>query len=203
MIYSRRIHRTLMFLDREYQKHISSFDQERPIMFAKLAIFEYCGWIEASMDEIAINCVRKRLRTSKSRSLLNIKINATHGFVYKEKARPLLAHAIGTERLLIVEKELSENGRLQTLTSNLATMNTARREAAHTFTNGITSRFDAPSITIQNFNQTEPILRQLWSLVASHWYALSHGDVLRLFLFSLSWHSPPSTAQLCGKCAAR
>ena len=74
MIHSTRIKRTLAFLDTEYNKSLLLSDQEIPILYAKMAILEYCGWLELSFDEIARNCVRRKLRTIAARKILEDKI---------------------------------------------------------------------------------------------------------------------------------
>lgn len=134
-------------------------------MFAKLAVLEYCGWLEESFDDIARNCVRSKLRTKKSRDILEVRIKNTHGFVYKTHVRPLIGFALGTVRLLRLEKELARDGSLDVLKTNLEYMNHLRNKAAHTFTKGATSSYDAPSAIIGNFGQTSPILLQMWKNV--------------------------------------
>ncbi len=165
MIHTGRIERTLIFLDREYGKNLSSYDKERPIIISKLALLEYCGGIEESFDEIARNCVRKKLKTSESRRLLEKKIQDTHGFTYKNCLQPLLAYSLGTIKLLDIEKKLKRNGNLIKLSTELGNLNSMRREAAHTYTTGRTSTFPSPSVVISSFRTTEPIIREIWQLV--------------------------------------
>jgi len=166
MIHSARILKTLDFLDQEYVAHLGSSDYHRPVMFSKLAVLEYCGWIEYALDEIARNSVRRRLKTKKSRKFLEDRISATHGFVYKQKFRPLLGYAVGTERLNRVEHEMKKSGELLILSSKLASINRQRQVAAHTFTIGQTQNFDAPSTIKQELQLLEPILQKLWKLVS-------------------------------------
>ncbi len=165
MITSQRIERTLKFLDAEYNSSLLRSDQEVPVLFAKMAILEYCGWLELTFDEITRNCVRGKLRTISARKLLEDKITATHGFTYRDNFRPLLAYGLGVIKLKKVESRLNRNGDLATLKSNLGSLNKMRREAAHTYTSGRTSRFDAPSTIIANFGSTKPVLVKLWSFV--------------------------------------
>lgn len=165
MIHSRRIRTTLTFLDGKYNAHLLHRDTEIPVLYSKMAILEYCGWLELAFDEIARNCVRHKLRTTASRKDLEHQIDRTHGFTYKQNIAPLLAYGLGTIKLIEVERKLKATGELQALTSHLGTMNQSRREAAHTFTSGRTSRFDAPSTTIASLNKIEPILQKLWVLV--------------------------------------
>ena len=167
MLHTRRIKRTLIFLDGEYNKHISSYEQERPVIFSKLSVLELSGWVEEGFDEIARNCVRRKRRTYRSRDVLEDKIKATYGFTYSPQARELLAVAIGTIRLLEFEKALERDGSLTLLKSELGTLNKQRRSAAHTFTKGMTSTFDSPSITLARFFRVEPVLQRLWQMGGS------------------------------------
>lgn len=167
MLHTRRIKRTLVFLDREYNRHISSYEQERPVIFSKLSVLELSGWVEEGFDEIARNCVRRKRRTYRSRDVLEDKIKATYGFTYLPQARELLAVAIGTVRLLEFEKALERDGSLTLLKSELGTLNRQRRSAAHTFTKGTTSTFDSPSVTLARFFRVEPVLQKLWQMGGS------------------------------------
>ena len=164
MLHTRRIKNTLIFLDREYNRHIASYDQERPVIISKLSVLELSGWIEEGFDEIARNCVRRKRGTYKSRDVLEDKIKMTYGFTYSRHSRELLAVALGTVRLLEVEKRLDKDGSLTLLKSELLTLNDQRRSAAHTFTKGTTRLFDSPSVTLSRFLRVEPILRRLWKL---------------------------------------
>ena len=136
-------------------------------MFAKLAVLEYCGWLEESIDEITRNCVREHLRSKKSRALLEARIKQTHGFLYMDHFRPLMCFALGTVNIVRLERELNKSGSLDLLKTNLSAMNQMRKRAAHTFTRGTTASYDAPSTTIRNFDQTSPILLDVWAKVAS------------------------------------
>lgn len=165
MITSRRIERTLTFLDNAYNSNLVNKDQEIPILYAKMAILEYSGWLELSFDEIARNCVRRKLRTVAAREILEQRIKKTHGFTYNNNVRPLLAIALGTIKLQNIERKMNKNGDLDALRTNLGNINLMRNEAAHTFTSGRTSRFDAPSAIIADFKRTEPILQKYWKIV--------------------------------------
>lgn len=166
MIYSARIKKTLNFIEAEYQKHLIRSDKNIPIMFAKLGVLEYCGWLELSFDEVARNAIRNHVRNKSDKTLLEKKIKSIHGFDYNHHVRSLLCHAIGVEALIKVENRLNRLGNLDKLRSNLESIASARNEAAHTFTSGRTSRFQAPSLTLRNLNESEPIILMLWEEVA-------------------------------------
>lgn len=163
MLHFSRIEKTLRFLDSEYNRHIVSRERERPAMYSKLGVLELSGWIEESFDEIARNGVRDKLRLLRSRDVLEKKILRTHGFSYKEHSRELLAVALGSVRLLSIEKELKRNGSLLQLTSELGALNKQRKMAAHTYVKGTTLTFDAPSVTLARYYKIKPVLQKLWT----------------------------------------
>lgn len=165
MIATSRIEKTLKFLEREYQSNLSSSDAERPVLFAKMAVLEYCGWLEESFDDIARNCLRGRLRSAADCKPMDDKIRFTHGFKYKEHLHPMLVFGLGLVRVVKIEKQLESDGSLSALKSNLGTLNEMRKEAAHTHTTGRTQRFQAPSSIIANYNQTRPVVLRLWAAV--------------------------------------
>ena len=167
MIYYGQIRKTLNFLDSQYNISSSSAVQVRPMMFSKLAVIEYCGWLEETFDEIARNGARGKLKTKPCRQGFEKQITATVGFVYQKSGRRLICSAIGIAKLLEVEKEMKKNGDLERLQSYLGQMNGYRKRAAHTSTRGVTAQYLAPSAVIENFNQTKPILLKMWSLVGA------------------------------------
>ena len=167
MLHTSHILKTLKFLDREFNKHITSFERERPIMFSKLGVLELSGWVEEGFDEIARSCVRSKLKTGKLPAVLERKIDKTYGFTYKENSRELLAVAFGTIKLLEVERDLNRDGSLLILRSELGALNKQRNAAAHTFTRGMTLQFDAPSVTIDRFHKVRPVLQRLWDTAHS------------------------------------
>lgn len=162
MLHTHSINRTLEFLDREYRRHIVSSEARVPLIFSKLGVIELGGWVEESFDEIARQCVRRRLRTSRSRDVLEEKIRKTHGFKYEKHSREMLAVAMGAVRLLRIENQLDRDGSLALLKSELNSLYRQRNQAAHTYTRGTTVVFDSPSVTIERFRRMEPILRRLW-----------------------------------------
>ena len=99
--------------------------------------------------------------------MLELKIARTHGFTYKEHSRELLSVALGSIKLLRIEKELNQDGSLSELKSELGTLNVQRKAAAHTYVKGTTQRFDAPSVTLARFYRIKPILQELWTLARS------------------------------------
>ena len=172
MLNTSHIRNTLYILGEEYDKYVASSEPERPIIYSKLGVLELSGWIEEGFDAIARNFVRKQLISDSEcdtlengYDILEKKIDDTHGFTYNSNSRQLLVVAIGTVRLLEIEKELNQDGSLLLLKSELTSLNRQRRLAAHTFIiREMMGSFDAPSVTIDRFLKIEPILQRLWDM---------------------------------------
>ena len=167
MLHSKRIRKSLKIIDREFDKSMSNNDRQWPIMYSKLAILELCGWIEEGFDEIARNSVRRKLRTKVSRSLLENKIKRTHGFDYDQHAQQLLGIALGTVKLSELEKKLEKNGHLTVLRAQLNALKTQRNLVAHKYVRGTTLELEAPSVTLNRFENIYPILQDYWERVKS------------------------------------
>ena len=167
MLHSKRIHNSLKIIDQEYEKSMIKSDRLVPVMYSKLAIVELCGWIEEGFDEIARNSVRRKLRTKASRRLLEKKIKRTHGFEYDSNAQQLIGFALGTVRLIELEKKLERKGRLTELKAQLSELHSQRNLATHNYIRGTTLTLQAPSTTLNRFEKIYPILEDYWERVKS------------------------------------
>ncbi|RLA52351.1 MAG: hypothetical protein DRR42_07810 [Gammaproteobacteria bacterium] len=67
MIVKTHISKTLSALDKRY----TNSDSEGSIFFAKLAVLEYCGWIEESLDDVVHRAVKGKLKTQEFSDMLN------------------------------------------------------------------------------------------------------------------------------------
>jgi len=164
MIDTEQIEKTLKFLDGKFKDNYSHIDQQIPILYAKMAVLEYSGWLEETFDEIALS-LKHKLEDPSYLKLIEEKLSHTHGFQYKKNVQPLLIHCLGIVKLEKIEANLNKNGNLDKLKSILGNITIMRNEAAHTYTSNTTSGFDAPSTIIGYFNTTKPILIQLWNYV--------------------------------------
>lgn len=58
MIVKKYIRNTLDSLDSKYNSALTSSDPNEPVFYSKMAVLEYCGWIEEALDKIAIRCIK-------------------------------------------------------------------------------------------------------------------------------------------------
>ena len=156
MISTSYICKTLDELERLYR---TSSSQKKAIYFSKLAIIELCGWIEETVDDIFITHVNRKCRIKSNKEFYRDEVvKRNNSFQYK-KIRGMLIQLVGiieTERL---EQKLERNSNITLLKSYLANLKTARNEAAHTHLKGVTRTYNAPSRTINDFNNVLRVLR--------------------------------------------
>lgn len=124
---------------------------KRPSILCKIAILEYCGWLETRMDSlIRMASAECHVDTDWVEKHL---IEPTHGFKYAEHFRPMLCAVIGEVFVGKVEKhvELTRAGDLDRLRSSLGELWVTRGSLAHTNTGaslGQQVTLSAPSWTI-------------------------------------------------------
>lgn len=165
MVDSDRIRTNLNFLKDAYEASQSSDSIDEPIMFSKLAVIELAGWLEMTFDTIARRCLGETSVSSGSYDYLEMKIKKTHGFTYEEHFKPLLVVALGVCKTYQIESELEQDGSLNSFVSQLNTLNTMRKKAAHTFVDGTTATFDAPSTTLDTLSKVEPVIKRIATFI--------------------------------------
>ena len=79
MIVKKHILSTLKTLDKEYNSALLSPNPMYATYFAKLAVLEYCGWVEESLDLIVERSVKNKLRTQSFQDIHSSMINSTYG----------------------------------------------------------------------------------------------------------------------------
>lgn len=166
MIIKKYIIQTLNDIDISFNNALRSPETQHSIYFSKLAILEYCGWLEEAFDEIVRRSVKGRLKTPDYRNMLNISIiGKNHGFEYKKHFRRMLMSAIGISNMEKIEIELKNTGEYDKLVSELDAIKTQRDNAAHTWINGAISNYDTPAYIKARFNTVYPIIRNIYSKI--------------------------------------
>jgi len=161
-----RLKKTLQFLDTMYQEHQTSDDPEEAVAFAKLAVLEFCGWVEMTIDDIAREAVQVSLPTEADRKPLEALIKGTHGFDYSSHVSPLLISAIGSVRFSVIERTMEQEAVLERFKGilNTAEFNRMRNRAAHTFNDGTQRNYDAPSSILGKLRQISPLMDRMREL---------------------------------------
>ena len=129
--------------------------------YAKLAIIEYCGWLEESFDRIARRSVKNRLASTNE---LEKCIRKVHGFEFERHFMHLMKQVVGLHACEELIHQLAADGSDTLLSAELDSLKTRRNNAAHVNTRTpVTTSYDAPSVVIGSLNRTYPILRRIYS----------------------------------------
>ncbi|MCJ7637427.1 MAG: HEPN domain-containing protein [Nitrososphaeraceae archaeon] len=158
MIKKSHIEKTLNELDDLYNdpecKNIT-------VYFSKLAIIEYCGWIEDSVDDLALQYVKNNIKDKDKIKYYENRIKKIHSFDYIESIRPLLIMLVGLRRFELIEKKLNKNGDVDKLIGSLGYLLERRNKAAHKHTNNVIISFDAPSKILSDWKGVYDILKKM------------------------------------------
>ena len=163
MVVKKYILASLAILDREYNNALLSPDPNKAVYFSKLAIIEYCGWLEETIDDIIYSYAKGKIKTAQFEDSLKGKIKKTYGFQYKKHFRPLLVHVVGIIRCERIQRALDSNGDLATLESELDNYVEHRNKAAHTYINKVLPSYPSPSVILGSLNTVYPILKRIYS----------------------------------------
>lgn len=166
MVVRKHILATLNNLEIKYNSALSSPDYKEPIYISKLALLEYCGWLEETIDIIARRAIKNKLtRTEIIQSFESI-VSGTYGFEYKKYFRPLLTKTIGIVNINNLEVQLDRNGSLSTLISELDSIWGDRGHAAHSWVTGMKT-YPAPSNIKNKLLTVYPILKEIYCFIIS------------------------------------
>lgn len=166
MVVKKYILDTLDKMEAKYQAALLSHDPNEATYYSKLALLEYCGWIEETMDKIAKRCVKGKLRTTPYRQIFRDGIiGGTHGFQYDKHFRPMMIKTVGIVKMEKLHKHLDNNGMLAPFINELKAVKVDRNDAAHTWIEGTTKTYPAPSIAKNRLLNIYPILKNVYSLM--------------------------------------
>lgn len=133
------------------------------ILDSKLAIIEFCGWIEQTIDEILKAYINNKLIVQSNKDYIENIIKRTYGFTYDNHLRKMMISIIGMNKLENFEDYLeNKGGLLSQLKPMLEMLTQERNKAAHTFTpQGTTITYQAPSVVLSQINTITPILQEI------------------------------------------
>jgi len=164
MIAKKYILKTLENLEDLYNSALNSPNPQDATLFSKLALLEYCGWIEESMDDIAKRAVKYKIRTLHFQQIFKDRVEGIHGFLYKKHFRTMLIQTMGIVEMEKLQTFLSSTNQLGILDSQLETLKAHRDKAAHTWI-GVMNTYPAPSLSIYSLSKLYPILRNIYSFI--------------------------------------
>lgn len=149
---------TLTRIEVEYN---NTNDQQLPILYSKLAVLEFCGWIEVSIDDILEEYIDRHVYDATCRSKIKKIIKKNYGFDYENNLFPLFSSVLGINNLDNILDNISTVD-FYNLKSLTETYTTERNKAAHTDTPiGTTRRYPAPSSVLHDYNLLEKSIRAI------------------------------------------
>lgn len=151
------IENTIIELDSLYTSATNTLHQ---ILYSKLGILEYCGWLEESFDIIADEFIVRNIAISNHSYARNMAISKNHGFSYDNNIRPMLSKVMGFHILEFLENDLeADYGKFTLMKSYIDYFIPQRKVAAHQATS-VTTIYDTPSIVLVKLRDLRPILSQ-------------------------------------------
>ena len=153
MISKTTIENTINNLDTEYNRHSGN-----EIFLSKLALMEFCGWIEQSFDEILKEYINSKSLVQKNIDYANKIIDDIYSFE-ESKIRKMFINILGIVNFELVETALSSNW--EQFKQTLNNFYSKRCTAAHSHIVGTTQSFDAPSVIKTNLNNLFPIMQKI------------------------------------------
>jgi len=127
----------------------NSTDTDHKIYYSKLALIELCGWLEETIDKLCSDYVNNNCSITYVDLFKKTAIDSTYGFHYDSHFRQMLLKLVGIKKLEQIENNLSTE--IPILKSQLGTLWSRRKVAAHTSIEGVTLNFFAPSILIGSY----------------------------------------------------
>lgn len=170
-ISSREIRKNLRLLDQKYNLAMSSSSIHASLeaaLYSKMALLELCGWIEEAIDTMLIDHIDRTVHSLDIRKTLKEEIiQRVYGFKYKDEFRPLMEKIVGAANFQKIITVLGKTrARDESLKNIFSELTKNRNRAAHThWKTGVTSSFDAPSLTIQKLDTLLPIFRSIEQMV--------------------------------------
>lgn len=143
------IDQTLTSLNNEYN---NSSDTNFQTLLSKLAMLEFCGWIEVSIDEILREYLKKKTLDQSILNTTNEKIHSNWGFHFSSNIQPLFCYVIGVVNWQKVLSDLDAINKKEILISTLNNFTKKRGIAAHTNIQ-VTHSYDAPSSVQKKFQK--------------------------------------------------
>ena len=157
-------------IETEYNK--STTTTHYAVLYSKLAVIEFCGWIEQVFDEILDEYITDKLMFPANYNHIKKNIIApNYGLHYEKNFRKMMMSIIDINNLESLEDALeSHSAHLSTFKSILGSFTTTRNIAAHTYTphSGFTTTYQSPSIVISNIHTITPILQDIEQLIMRH-----------------------------------
>lgn len=158
------IFNTLSLLDIEYGR---ATGVALPLLFSKLAVIEFCGWIEESFDTLCRDYISSCIVNVDNQNKIESAIKKNYGFSYDMNVYPMMCRVFGINNLENILDSFPPV-HYNNMVSLLATYTNQRNRAAHVNTIiGVTPAYLAPSAVISDYNKIKPAFQYLESAISA------------------------------------
>jgi len=160
------IETNIITIDGKYNNPLTTTHEK--ILYSKLAVLEFCGWIEESLDQMLKDYMNSRIMVPNQKYVIDNIIKKNSGFEYGTYTRKMFCSVLGMKNLESIETTLNGNGgQIVTLESLLQNYTKIRNDAAHNSTPlGTTLSYNAPSVVLADFRRIKPIFLGLEASVS-------------------------------------
>ena len=153
----------LQRLDTEYNNSI--LDPDLPIFYSKLAVIEFSGWIEDSVDSIVYDYIDNHIVDPIVKQNIKKNINKNYGFNYYSNLFKVFTSVLGVDTWENIEDKLKPQ-KLVDLVNITSTFTGIRNKAAHSSI-VVTATFSSPSTTIAAYNKVKPAMMIIENEISS------------------------------------
>lgn len=150
-------------LDTEYNNSI--LDPDLPIFYSKLAVIEFSGWIEDSVDSIVYNYIDNHIVDPIVKQNIKKNIKGNFGFNYYSNLFKVFTSVLGVDTWENIEDKLKPQ-KLVDLVNVTSTFTGIRNKAAHSSI-VVMATFSSPSTTIVAYNKVKPAMKIIEKEIAS------------------------------------
>lgn len=150
------IQTNLVHLDKEYT---STTNLTMNVLYSKLAVIEFCGWIEVSIDALAKDYLNSTILDSSLKGKVESFIDGQYGFDYNHNVLPIICSAIGASNWenIIDVCPVKDFSNFLTILGNYKKM---RNSAAHTNVGvSVTMTYSSPSIVLNDYKIIRPAIQ--------------------------------------------
>lgn len=161
------IRQTLQRVEMEYSKYMSTPDPDMPQLLSKLAILEFCGWLEVSIDSILYDYLDSHLIDTNGKRIIKGFVKDVYGFSFERHIYKVFSLVVGSNNWENIFDTLSATDK-SNFESIVDTYSQIRNKVAHCNTIiGVTPHYNTPSQVISDFNKIEPAIRCIETSVIS------------------------------------
>lgn len=161
------IRTVLQRIEVEYNNYMTSSDPYMPQLLSKLAVMEFCGWIEESIDNILYDYLDNHLIDNNGKRIIKGFVKKVYGFSFEENIYKIFAIVVGANNWENIYDSLSTIDK-NNFKSIVNTYSSIRNGAAHSNTViGVTLNYNTPSQVISDFSKIESAIKSIEASVAN------------------------------------